>query len=67
VTEKSPVAYGAWPSTEIDLTVPHSPRVWNYWLGGKDNFEIMSSPDQRAPSGACASGSTPGAVLRSRS
>jgi O-methyltransferase involved in polyketide biosynthesis len=22
----------------IDTTVPHSARVWNYWLGGKDNF-----------------------------
>jgi SAM-dependent methyltransferase len=22
----------------IDATVPHSARVWNYWLGGKDNF-----------------------------
>jgi hypothetical protein len=20
--------------------VPHSARIWNYWLGGKDNFEI---------------------------
>ncbi|WP_433652240.1 SAM-dependent methyltransferase [Micromonospora zamorensis] len=31
------------PSTEptkIDTTVPHSARIWNYWLGGKDNFEI---------------------------
>jgi hypothetical protein len=23
----------------LDPTVPHSARVWNYWLGGKDNFE----------------------------
>ncbi|GAA1096400.1 SAM-dependent methyltransferase [Nocardiopsis composta] len=22
----------------IDPTVPHSARVWNYWLGGKDNY-----------------------------
>jgi hypothetical protein len=22
----------------LDTTVPHSARVWNYWLGGKDNF-----------------------------
>mgnify|MGYP001160585049 FL=1 len=22
----------------IDTSVPHSARVWNYWLGGKDNF-----------------------------
>ncbi|MUL42001.1 SAM-dependent methyltransferase [Streptomonospora sp. PA3] len=24
----------------IDLTVPHSARVWNYWLGGKDNYAV---------------------------
>ncbi|MET8826325.1 SAM-dependent methyltransferase [Streptomyces sp. NPDC004610] len=23
---------------EIDTTVAHSARVWNYWLGGKDNY-----------------------------
>ncbi|AGZ41639.1 SAM-dependent methyltransferase [Actinoplanes friuliensis] len=22
----------------IDSTVPHTARIWNYWLGGKDNF-----------------------------
>jgi hypothetical protein len=22
----------------LDTTAPHSARVWNYWLGGKDNF-----------------------------
>jgi len=20
--------------------VPHSARIWNYWLGGKDNFPV---------------------------
>ncbi|MFC4536384.1 SAM-dependent methyltransferase [Sphaerisporangium dianthi] len=24
----------------IDTTTPHSARVWNYWLGGKDNYPI---------------------------
>jgi O-methyltransferase involved in polyketide biosynthesis len=24
--------------TGIDTSVPHSARVWNYWLGGRDNF-----------------------------
>ena len=24
----------------IDATVPHSARIWNYWLGGKDNFAV---------------------------
>ena len=27
-------------NTGIDTTVPHSARVWNYWLGGKDNYAI---------------------------
>ncbi len=26
--------------TAIDTTVPHSARIWNYWLGGKHNYEI---------------------------
>jgi hypothetical protein len=25
---------------KLDASTPHSARVWNYWLGGKDNFEI---------------------------
>jgi len=25
---------------ELDTTVPHSARIWNYWLGGKDNFAV---------------------------
>jgi len=25
---------------EIDITVPHSARMWNYWLGGKDYFAV---------------------------
>jgi hypothetical protein len=24
----------------IDTTVAHSARVWNYWLGGKDNYPV---------------------------
>jgi|SRR5215475_363516 len=26
--------------TAVDVTVPHSARIWNYWLGGKDNYEV---------------------------
>ncbi|GAA3342584.1 SAM-dependent methyltransferase [Amorphoplanes nipponensis] len=29
---------GEWPSASLNTSVPHSARVWNYWLGGKDNF-----------------------------
>jgi hypothetical protein len=36
----------AWTEAEkdlmegIDTSVPHSARIWNYWLGGKDNFAV---------------------------
>jgi S-adenosyl methyltransferase len=33
MTDDSPVA-------GIDTTVSHSARVWNYWLGGKDNYQV---------------------------
>ncbi len=26
--------------TAIGTTVPHSARIWNYWLGGKDNYAV---------------------------
>jgi SAM-dependent methyltransferase len=26
--------------TGVDTTVPHSSRIWNYWLGGKDHYEV---------------------------
>ncbi|TPQ18289.1 SAM-dependent methyltransferase [Streptomyces sporangiiformans] len=25
---------------KIDSAVPHSARIWNYWLGGKDNYPV---------------------------
>ncbi|MEE6262858.1 SAM-dependent methyltransferase [Plantactinospora sonchi] len=28
------------PSSKLDTTVPHSARIWNYWLGGKDHFAV---------------------------
>lgn len=24
----------------IDRSIPHSARIWNYWLGGKDNYAV---------------------------
>ncbi|BCB91743.1 hypothetical protein Psuf_090560 [Phytohabitans suffuscus] len=24
--------------SKIDTSVPHSARIWNYWMGGKDNY-----------------------------
>jgi S-adenosyl methyltransferase len=44
VTEEDPSAPGEpqqeTARTAIDTTVPHSARIWNYWLGGKDNYEV---------------------------
>jgi hypothetical protein len=34
VTEEQP------PSSKIDTSVPHSARIWNYWLGGIDNYAV---------------------------
>ncbi|MET0414835.1 MAG: SAM-dependent methyltransferase, partial [Actinoplanes sp.] len=25
---------------EFDTSVPQTARIWNYWLGGKDNFAV---------------------------
>ncbi|MET8047748.1 SAM-dependent methyltransferase [Streptosporangium sp. NPDC005286] len=27
-----------WQPVELDADRPHSARIWNYWLGGKDNY-----------------------------
>ena len=27
-------------TNDLDVTVPQSARIWNYWLGGKDHFEV---------------------------
>jgi hypothetical protein len=31
-------------SPEIDTTVSHSARVWDYWLGGKENYPVDRDP-----------------------
>ena len=31
-------------NSKLDTNTPHSARLWNYWLGGKDNFQ----PDREA-------------------
>ena len=31
---------GAPVASGLDITVPHSARIWNYWLGGKDNYTV---------------------------
>jgi hypothetical protein len=35
-----PEETGDTAKTGIDTTVPHSARIWNYWLGGKDNYAV---------------------------
>jgi hypothetical protein len=46
----------------IDFTTPHSARIWNYWLGGKDNYQadreageefLSVYPEQRDKARAC--------------
>jgi hypothetical protein len=39
MTDKPSAADDHLPS-DLDITVPHSARVWNYWLGGKDNYQV---------------------------
>jgi O-methyltransferase involved in polyketide biosynthesis len=31
---------GLQSSPEIDTTVSHSARIWDYWLGGRDNYPV---------------------------
>ena len=38
---------GGRPVPEIDSTVPHSARVWNYWLGGRDNYPVDRAAGDR--------------------
>ncbi|HEY9410496.1 MAG TPA: SAM-dependent methyltransferase [Jiangellaceae bacterium] len=28
------------PVSKIRTDIPHSARIWNYWMGGKDNYQI---------------------------
>jgi S-adenosyl methyltransferase len=30
----------SWPPPEFDTGIPHSARMYDYWLGGKDNFAV---------------------------
>jgi O-methyltransferase involved in polyketide biosynthesis len=39
VTDDSSASGQQW-SAKIDASRPHSARIWNYWLGGKDHYPI---------------------------
>ncbi len=28
------------PASKINIEVPHSARIWNYLMGGKDNYQV---------------------------
>ncbi|MEH1017683.1 SAM-dependent methyltransferase [Micromonospora sp. CPCC 206060] len=38
-SEESGTQAGTHPAARIDTSVPHPARRYNYWLGGKDNFQ----------------------------
>ncbi|GGT22535.1 SAM-dependent methyltransferase [Streptomyces chromofuscus] len=42
MTENPPAADGMAQSLRerINTSQPHTARIWNYWLGGKDNYEV---------------------------
>ncbi|MFF5360934.1 SAM-dependent methyltransferase [Streptomyces scabiei] len=46
---------------KVDTSVPASARIWNYWLGGKDNYPV----DEEA--GDAYAGAFPGIVTIARS
>ncbi len=37
---ESTAAPGHAEQQKIDTSVPHSARIWDYWLGGKDNYPV---------------------------
>ena len=45
---RSVVPEDALSSREIDTTVPHIARIYDFWLGGKDNFEVDREAGRRA-------------------
>jgi len=56
---------GGSPSDEapgLDTRRAHSARVYNYWLGGKENF----AADREAATGLLSSGSSTGSNCSSR-
>jgi hypothetical protein len=60
---KNPLAWSTGPEGEpikIDTSVPHPARIYDYWLGGKDNYEA----DRKVAEAAIAA--TPGVVLGAR-
>jgi S-adenosyl methyltransferase len=40
VAEDPAAAGGQQSAPKLDTTVPQTARIWNHWLGGKDNFQV---------------------------
>ena len=40
MTDGSPTPGQPTAPPELNTSVPHSARIWNYWLGGKDNYPV---------------------------
>ncbi|HEY5988740.1 MAG TPA: SAM-dependent methyltransferase, partial [Streptosporangiaceae bacterium] len=38
MTDDSTATGGQQQASKLDTNTPHGARIWNYWLGGKDNF-----------------------------
>jgi S-adenosyl methyltransferase len=38
VADSSSSAGASGQPPEVNTSVPQTARIWNYWLGGKDNF-----------------------------
>lgn len=49
MTENAPTVEAAAqsPSLRIDTSRPHTARIWNYWLGGRDNYEVDRATGDR--------------------
>ena len=51
MTESRPVPSqnpSSWtPEPEIDTSIPHNARIWNYWLGGEDNYPVDREMGER--------------------
>jgi hypothetical protein len=47
-TESAPASDGTAPGPDFDTSVAHIARVYNYWLGGKDNFPADRAAAEQA-------------------
>jgi hypothetical protein len=39
-TSSDPATDDTWPPPHLDTGIPHSARVYDYWLGGRDNYTV---------------------------